>query len=250
MSIFSMGGNLGYAIGPLLAAALSDASVGWSIAAMVPGVGLTSLIYRFAPSTGSRLPHRGDQTTSQAIRSGTRSLVLIVLVIAIRSGVLLSAIFLLPLYFNAHHLAAGLGSLASSVLLLTGAMGGLYGGRLSDRVGRKPVVTWSLAAAAPLLVVAAFVPITFIWPVLALAGAALLASNSVTVVQAQELIPNNAGMAAGLTLGLGFGLSGIITFFISTVTKGLGPQGAFIVLAVLPLAAAILIVPVRSTQAA
>ena len=46
-----------------------------------------------------------------------------------------------------------------------------------------------------------------VWPLVALSGASLLASNSVTVVQGQELLPRHRGLASGLTLGLGFGLS-------------------------------------------
>jgi FSR family fosmidomycin resistance protein-like MFS transporter len=61
-----------------------------------------------------------------------------------------------------------------------------------------------------------------VWPILILAGATLLASNSVTVVQGQELLPANTGIASGLTLGLGFGLSGVIGSALAVLADHLG----------------------------
>jgi FSR family fosmidomycin resistance protein-like MFS transporter len=49
----------------------------------------------------------------------------------------------------------------------------------------------------------------FSYVLLALAGAALLASFSVTIVAAQEVISKNAAMAAGLMLGFGNGIGGL-----------------------------------------
>ncbi|HEV3312218.1 MAG TPA: hypothetical protein VG815_17035, partial [Chloroflexota bacterium] len=130
------------------------------------------------------------------------------------------------------------GSYGSTIFLLTGAFFGLYAGRLSDRVGRTPVVVWSLVAAAPLIFLVSVLPGLASWPLLAAAGAAVVASNSVTVVQAQELLPSNVGLAAGLTLGLGFGLSGAITFAVSALTSQVGAQDALHLAAGLPLIAA------------
>jgi FSR family fosmidomycin resistance protein-like MFS transporter len=250
MAIFSMGGNLGYAIGPLLATALIAVGAGWSALVAIPGLALSGLLYRYAPLVGSH--QRGDQsqTLRQATHGSVLSLALIVLIIAIRSGCQLGFIFLMPLYFHSYHLAANLGSYASTLFLLAGALGGLYGGRLSDRIGRRPVVVWSLAMATPLLLLVALIPPMLIWPVVALAGAALLAANSVNVVQAQELLPGNTGVAAGLTLGLGFGLSGVITFLLSAYTKQVGPYQALITTALLPLLAALLAILVRPSQRA
>jgi FSR family fosmidomycin resistance protein-like MFS transporter len=65
-----------------------------------------------------------------------------------------------------------------------------------------------------------------VFPLLALSGACLLASNSVTVVQGQELLPANTGIASGLTLGLGFGLSGLIGSSLAVLSDHIGVQQA------------------------
>lgn len=239
MSIFSMGGSLGFGLGPILAAMLVGVRTDWTLLAVIPGLICSALLFRYAPSVKS---HHMESTgkSLRTARANVVPLAILVLVIAIRSGAMSAVIFLLPLSFHAQHLPASWGSYGSSVFLLVGAVCGLYAGTLSDRIGRKPVVVWSLVLSAPLILAVGLLPGLTAWPALALAGAAVLASNSVTVVQAQELLPANTGLAAGLTLGLGFGLSGVITLVVSTVSKHIGAQETLLFAAALPLAAAAL----------
>lgn len=237
MSVFSMGGNLGFGVGPILAALLIGAGDGWTVLVVIPGLVCSGLLFRYAPNVKS---HHMESTgkSLRTARANARSLTILVLVVAIRSGAMSAVIFLLPLSFHAQHLPAAWGSYGSSVFLLAGAACGLYSGSLSDRIGRKPVVVWSLILSAPLIVAVAVLPGLVAWAALALAGGAVLASNSVTVVQAQELLPANTGLAAGLTLGLGFGLSGVITVIVSVVSKHIGPEDTLLLAAALPLVAA------------
>lgn len=239
MSIFSTGGNLGYGLGPILAATLWAINSRWTVLVAVPGLACSALLFRFAPTVKSH----GMTSAGSSLRDAKANvgpLSLIVLVIAIRSGAMSAVIFLAPLYFHAQHLPPSWGSYGSTIFLLAGAAFGLYAGRLSDRIGRKPVVVWSLIAASPLILLIAILPGLTTWPAMAAAGAAILASNSVTVVQAQEMLPANAGLAAGLSLGLGFGLSGVITLLVSIISKPVGPQQTIVLAASLPLLAAAL----------
>jgi FSR family fosmidomycin resistance protein-like MFS transporter len=245
MSIFSMGGNLGFGLGPVLAAVMASANSAWAIAMAVPGIICSSVLFKFAPVVKSQHMESTGKSLRDA-RQNAGALTIIVLIIAIRSGAMSAVIFLCPLYFHSQHLPANWGSIGSSIFLLMGAIAGLYAGRLSDRVGRTPIVMWSLVASAPLIFLVANVRGLVAWPVLAAAGVAILASNSVTVVQAQELLPANAGLAAGLTLGLGFGLSGVITFVASNVTQLAGPRDTLMLAAVLPLIAAGLAIFLRA----
>jgi MFS transporter, FSR family, fosmidomycin resistance protein len=239
MSIFSAGGNFGYGLGPLLATLMVAIGSQWTILLAIPGLVCSGLLRRFAPTVKSD----AVQSTAKSLRAAhanLKALTLIVLVIAIRSGAMSAVIFLAPLYFHQQGLPPSWGSYGSTIFLLTGAVFGLYAGRLSDRIGRRPVVVWSLLLSGPLILLVGLTPGPGSWAVMAAAGAAILASNSVTVVQAQELLPGNVGLAAGLTLGLGFGLSGVITLFVSAVTKQVGPQHTILVASALPLIAAIL----------
>jgi FSR family fosmidomycin resistance protein-like MFS transporter len=240
MSIFSLGGNVGFALGPVVAAAIAAVGLHWTPIILLPGIGLTLLLALYAPH-----PARiGGQARSASIRklaaSRWRPLGLIVAVIAIRSGAQLGIIFFLPLYFHARGFAPQLGSFDAFLLSIAGALGGLVGGRLSDMYGRRPIVVGSLALTAPLLAAALLVSPPFAWPLITLAGAALLASNSVTVVQGQELLPENTGIASGLTLGLGFGLSGVITTSMATLSDHVGVRSTILLVPALALLAALL----------
>lgn len=210
MSIFSMGGNIGFAVGPLLAAVIATAGLRYSPLVLVPGIFVTFLLARFAPPVGRRLDLVSSEPLRHALGQTWRSLSAIVSIIALRGGVQYGLLLFLPLYYHAHGSSAQLGSYYAFVISLSGAFGGLLGGRLSDRFGRRPVVVGSLLLSVPLLFLSLLAYGLIVWPILVLAGACLLASNSVTVVQGQELLPSNTGIASGLTLGLGFGLSGLI----------------------------------------
>jgi FSR family fosmidomycin resistance protein-like MFS transporter len=169
-----------------------------------------------------------------------RSLSLIVAVIAIRSGAQVVLIIFFPLYEHLLGHTAQLGSYYAFTLSLSGAAGGLVGGALSDRLGRRNVSTVSLLMSGPLLALVLLANQVWIWPLLVLSGATLLASNSITVVQGQELLPTNAGIASGLTLGLGFGLSGVASTTLTALSDHIGVAGAIWVVPAMPVIAALL----------
>jgi len=75
---------------------------------------------------------------------------------------------------------------------------------------------------------------------LALAGAALLSSFSVTVVAAQEAIPENKALAAGLTMGFAGGLGGLAVILIGRIGDIFGLTDAVAILFLLPIIAGLL----------
>jgi MFS transporter, FSR family, fosmidomycin resistance protein len=234
MSIFSMGGNIGFAIGPLLAAVIATVGMRYSPLILIPGIVVTYLLARYAPQIGPQPGNVSAEPLRHTLRQTWRTLAAIVSIIALRGGVQYGLLLFLPLYYHAHGSSAQLGSYYAFVISLSGAFGGLLGGRLSDRFGRRPVVVGSLLLSVPLLFASLAVHGPLVWPILVLAGACLLASNSVTVVQGQELLPSNTGIASGLTLGLGFGLSGLIGSGLAVLADQIGVGT---VIAVLPLLA-------------
>jgi len=238
MAIFSTGGNVGFALGPALAALIAVAGLHWSIVIFIPGIALSLLLALFTPDVRSSERALDVRALRHTLSRSWRRLSLIVAVIAIRSGAQYALIILLPLYYYARGFPAQLGSYYAVVLSLSGALGGLAGGRLSDRYGRRRVVVTSLLVTAPVMYISLLLTGLIVWPLLAVCGATLLASNSVTVVQGQEVLPENTGLASGITLGLAFGLSGVITSSVGVAVDHIGASRVIFSVPFLPLLAA------------
>lgn len=251
MSIFSMGGNLGFALGPIAAALIALAGLHWTPMVLIPGIALTILLAWYAPHLGRRPAGVKGPNLRRLFMQAWRQLSLIVMVIALRGAVQFALIIFLPLYYHSRGGSAEMGSYYAAVLSLSGAAGGLIGGRLSDRFGRKPIVVGTLIATAPLLTLSFLAPGALVWPLLIASGALLLASNSVTVVQGQELLPGATGIASGLTLGFGFGLSGVFASALAAYSDHAGVNTAIFLIPVLVLGAAFFaaMVPNRTVPA-
>lgn len=246
MAYFSMGGNIGFALGPVAAAIVATVGLAWSPIMLLPGAVIGLALARYAPHVGRSEESFAASDLWETIRVAWKQINLVVSVIAIRSAAQYALIIFLPLYYHLRGFSAELGSYYAFVLSLAGAIGGLAGGHLSDLYGRRRIVVLSLAISAPLLIATLVVPPLWVWPLVALSGAALLASNSVTVVQGQELLPRHRGLASGLTLGFGFGLSGIIASGLTTLSDHIGVENAIFAAPGLALVAAIVAAFVRN----
>jgi FSR family fosmidomycin resistance protein-like MFS transporter len=99
-------------------------------------------------------------------------------------------------------------------MLLAGAVGTLWGGRLADRMDRRRVVVISLALTvfffASMVALGYFFPSFAALVPLAMAfGLSIGLSAGVIVVMGQEYLPQRIGVAAGLTLGLSVTIGGL-----------------------------------------
>lgn len=250
MAYFSMGGNIGFALGPVAAAVVATVGLVWSPLMLLPGAAIGLGLARYAPHVGRSEESFAVADLWDTVRIAWKQINLVVSVIAIRSAAQYALIIFLPLYYHLRGHPAELGSYFAFVLSLAGAIGGLAGGHFSDLYGRRRVVVLSLIVAAPLLFVTLLVPVPFVWPLVALSGAALLASNSVTVVQGQELLPRHRGLASGLTLGFGFGLSGVIASGLTALSDHIGVENAIFAAPGLALLAAMVAAFVRNPRRA
>ena len=244
ISFFFAGGNLGYAMGPLIVVALlSLFGDRGPLGTLLPGILAAGALAAFLPyyaTTGQWQARRAHLRATQARVVDSRSRVIlglgvIVLVIGLRSIIQTGLITFIPLYFA--YLSPdkkAYAALLIAVFVFTGAIGTLFGGALADRFGRKPVMVVSLATVLPLLLV--FLNTSGPLQVLsiALAGASLIAASSLTVIMAQELLPHNIGLASGLTLGLGFGAGGIGAAALGGIGDRYGLPTTMLVIALLP----------------
>lgn len=240
-------GNFGWALTPLVVVPFVQGHGLDSTPLLVlPGIFAAVLLRFTAPKMSTRPAKSPSPPLMPVLRTAGKELGKIVLVVAIRSITSFSLIAFLQLYLQQKSIPLIHGSRLLSLMLFTGALGGLAGGWLSDLFGRKPVIAGSLFLASPLLYLflQADGPLSYF--LLALAGAAIPASFSVTVVVAQEIIPRNAAMAAGLMLGFGLGLGGLGVGLVGILVEQAGIENAFRLLASLPLLAAILALGIKT----
>jgi FSR family fosmidomycin resistance protein-like MFS transporter len=142
---------------------------------------------------------------------------------------------LLPFMYRARGAPATEGAAAITAMILSGALGGMIAGHLSDRYGRRLVLFLSFALASPLFLAAIVStgPATIIF--LALGGGALLGSSSLVTVEAQDLLPSHASIAAGMMLGVSMGIGGLLVGPVSALAQAYGIVPVLIGVSLLPL---------------
>jgi FSR family fosmidomycin resistance protein-like MFS transporter len=242
-------GNLGWALTPLVVIPFTQKfGMERTPLFVVPGIMVALLLWFTAPTIEAGAKKAPPPPLLSVLRPVWFELTKIVAVVALRSLTYFTLIAFLPLYLQHRNVPLITGGRLLFVMLSAGAMGGLAGGYLSDRFGRKSVIVGSLVLASPLFY--AFLhangPPSYL--LLALAGAAILASFSVTVVVAQEVISKNAAMAAGLMLGFGIGIGGLGVGLMGILVERTGIDPAMNLLICLPFLAGILALGLRTKR--
>ena len=242
LSAFVAFGNVGFALGPLLLIPLFQMyGLRATIVTVIPGIMVALLLILFAPrnhvSPGTR-PELSQVIYS--LRSASRELIAIIGVIAVRSLAYTGMLTMLPLYFKSKDLSNIAASHLLTIMLFSGAIGGVLGGFISDRYGRKRLIVGSLIISSPLFFAFFYTHGTLSTIFLGLAGVTLLSSFAVTVVAAQEAIPNNKALAAGLTMGFAGGIGGLAVILIGRIADIWGISSAVFVLFLLPIFAGLI----------
>ncbi len=236
-ALFVAAGNVGWALTPLMVVPFTQ-KYGLELTPLfvLPGVLVALLLWFTAP----RVPAGAKAAPPPlwpVLHSTWTELIKIVLVVACRSLAYFGLVSFLPLYLQHENISLLTGSRLLFLMLFSGAVGGLLGGYISDLIGRKAVIVGSLVAASPLFYLYLNTSGLLSYLLLALAGACLLASFSVTIVVAQEVISKNAAMASGLMLGFGIGIGGLGVGLVGLLAENMGIVYAIHLLIWLPLLA-------------
>lgn len=240
MSLFSIGGNLGVAVG-----ALSIAPIllvfgrigGLLIAAPALVVSMlllatTGYLRRFAPERERVRAASGDD------RPG--ALALLLGVIALRSVGWFGLLTFVPLWAVSLGHSEKYGNSLLSLMLFTGGVGTLVAGPLADRIGRRPVLMASLVAAPPLVIVFVALGGLLGAAALALVGVCVVSTFGVTGVMSQEYLPSRIGLASGISIGFSIGLGGIAALALGALADNVNLETAMYACAAVPALAIVL----------
>jgi FSR family fosmidomycin resistance protein-like MFS transporter len=221
-SLFQVGGNLGQASGPLLAAFIvvqrGQSSIGWFSAAAL--IAMTVLFqvggwYRGRLATIARPASRGmagGLTALHGLSKGRVIFAVVILVTLLFSKNVYQASLgsYYTFYLIEHfHLSVRTAQFYLVAFMIGIVLGTLGGGWVGDRVGRIPVMWFSILGALPFALILPHANL-FWTAVLAVGVAAIMASAFPAIlVYAQELLPGRVGLVAGMFFGFSFGLGGL-----------------------------------------
>lgn len=220
MSLFSVGGNLGSALSPaLVGLALVWAGLASTLVVIPLSLITAFLLHRQLREV--RLPAKAARPeVLEARRVSVAAVVALLAMTAVtgaRSYYQLALMTYLPEWLQGNGLSLQMAGTALAVLMVAVSLGSLFGGSLSDRFGRLPVIGVSLffmsvghwlmmrLGGLPQIAAATFI------------GAMIGASFPVTIVLAQEAWPNNIGFASAVVMGLGWLPAGLGAWVVGRV---------------------------------
>lgn len=224
MSYYIAGGNLGYALAPIIVIAFLDrfsmTELPWL---MVPGFLFAFICLKSGLTDFSTVAEQAKGKVFHLHEVFHNAAILrLNIAMGLRCCTHVSMSTLLPLLLVSHGYSGILSGTLLTFFLVGCTVGGLIGGYLGDRIAHKRIIIVSLALAIfptvyfylhpgtePLSLVALF-----------LTGALLLAPQPSSLVWAQRAMPGSEGMASGMMLGFSFGLGSLGT----AITAALGDQ--------------------------
>ena len=220
-SLFQVGGNTGSAIGPLLAAFVvvphGQRSIVWfSAAALLAIVVLANVGGWYSRNRAMAKPRARVAATStdgRVVLSRRRVLFAIVVLVALLFSKNVYTASLTSYYtfylISKFHVPLQEAQVYLFLFLASLVVGTLVGGWVSDRIGRIPVIWFSILGSLPFALALPYASLP--WTLVLTVTIALIMASafSAILVYAQELVPGRVGMVAGLFFGFSFGLGGL-----------------------------------------
>jgi FSR family fosmidomycin resistance protein-like MFS transporter len=218
-SLFQVGGNFGTSLGPLLAAAIvttrGQSHILWFTLPALVGIVVLSKI------GGWSKRNMGLLKSKARVAGGFVPVALsknkVVLAITILVALIFSKYFYLISLTNYYtfylidkfNVSVQGAQVYLFVFLFAVAAGTIIGGPVGDRIGRKLVIWISILGVAPFSLALPHAGLTGTIVLTIFIGFILASAFSAILVYAQELVPGNVGLIAGLFFGLAFGAAGI-----------------------------------------
>ncbi|MCU0553568.1 MAG: MFS transporter [Syntrophales bacterium] len=250
MSIFSVGGNLGFAIGPLLALFVVQTYGFESLPVLLtPAVIFVATILLYWHTIAIPRPEAHAADAAKQAKPGTAqwiALFVLIGIVVMRSWIQVGLLTYIPFYFidvlKGDILQAGT---LVTTFLTGGAIGTLAGAPLADRWGHKRYLVISMFLSSLLMPLFFVTHGVLLFAVLGLLGMILISTFSVTIVMAQHLIPQGLGVASGLMAGFAIGTGGICVTLLGVVADHFGVPAALQSIMALPVIGLLLALGLR-----
>lgn len=236
MSFFMAGGELGRAVGPLLAVWVVS---WWSLdnfyRIMVLGWAASLILYWRLHNIPARSDQRQDLRTLWPV--ARRLFVPMLIFLFPREFMLTGLAYYLPTFMDSQGASLWLAGAALSMWELAGVVGVLFSGTFSDRVGRRVILLVATSSASILMLLFLYVQGWLFVPILLALGFTSLSTTPVMLAMAQEHLPNNRAMANGIFISLSFLIRPVSAFAVGLMGDHWGLHTAFLAAALISLLA-------------
>jgi FSR family fosmidomycin resistance protein-like MFS transporter len=231
MGLFMVGGELGYAIGPLLAvsitAAMGLAGLPWLI---VAGLACSILLYLRFRNLDTVV---GRQSTAavpmRTVLLGMRRLMLPIMgYIFLTAFLNANLINFLPTFLTSEGYSLVVAGAAFSLVQVTGTIGVLASSWLSDQVGQKAIVIVASVAVPTFSLLFLYAPPAWQLPMLAGAGLLAFSANPAFLALVQKQFRQERSMANGVYMAAGFVIRSLVVVLVGVLFDRFGMRPVFI----------------------
>ncbi|MGD6749829.1 MFS transporter [Streptomyces sp. BH105] len=236
MAWFSLGGNVGFALAPLLvAAAVAAGGLRFTPLLALPAAAGAAICLPVLRALGRR-ENTSSATTQAPAPDDVPAFVRLSFAVVCRSIVFTGLSTFVSLYATQRMGGSkAAGTAALFVLYVGGAVGSVLGGALAGRWDRVTVSRWSYLLTAVSVAGVVWVPGPALYAFLALTSAGLYVPFSLQVTLGQDYLPSRVGTASGITLGLTVSIGGLASPVIGTVADQTSLRTALTPLVLMPL---------------
>lgn len=249
MSIFAVGGNIGFFVGPILAATfLGILGMHGTLVFLFPATAIALLLLAFTKrfralgSLAGAKQAASQQTEHWGLFAGVLG------ALSMRSIVEYGLTSFIPLFLvGVLGAAEGVGSVAISVFAIAGVVATFMSGKVAEKVGGHRILILGMGLSAVFLVVFAFSQSIVLSLVLTVALAIVTdVYYASTVALGMSYVPQHLGMASGLSYGVAVCIGGVAEPFLGMLGDAVGLQPVMIVLACIAAAGALVGVALKA----
>ena len=244
MSIFGLGGTLGFTLGPLACTSyVTFMGLQRLPVLTIFGVLIFAILFIIIPAVDGDGSPRNDffGTLKESFGEVWKSILLIWSLAFSRALVEQSLLTFIPVLTTAEgHSLVSVGGIVS-LFTIGGSISALICGHLVDRIGFKPVYLFSFALASPFILLFINAGGWYIYPFSLLAGFFLLATLFPAIALAQKVVPRGRSLVSSIIMGLGMGLAGLMMPLVGRIADAFGIRTVLICIGLIPLAALILV---------
>lgn len=230
ISLFSLGGNVGLAVGPFAASFLVLAfGLSGAYLLAVPCLAVAALLFSQRHHLASLRPSAAERAAMPHTPTQRGGLSLLLTVVGLRSLAFYGLLTFVPLWEVSLGSGRGHATLLLTLMLIGGALGTTLAGPLADRLGGKAVLVAGSAIAGPCVLLYVLIggPIGVV--LLIASGAATVGTFGITTSMSQQYMPSRLAMASGLSMGFSIGLGGVAAVLLGAAADAIDLEAALLI---------------------